>query len=170
MEVAEFVRRLASDMGVVADAALDKRIRHKFTDLAWKKNQRDGKVQGKKAAAVKRKIAPTKDCARPAKKGKAFGPDEQGKDGADDSEEESSTSGSSSDDESESSTVSSSDSESNDEGITTSKEPKGAVAKYLVKKAKTPEQIEVRYLRNSFNAKSLLLILIRYLLSDYPDQ
>ena len=49
MVLADFVRRLVSEMGVVADANLDKRIRHKFTDLAWKKNLREKKARQEKA-------------------------------------------------------------------------------------------------------------------------
>ena len=39
--LANFIRCIAADLGVVADLALDKRISHKFTDLAWKKGKRD---------------------------------------------------------------------------------------------------------------------------------
>ena len=145
MELANFARRLVSELGVEADAALDKRIRHKFTDLAWKKGLREKRERESKAGK-KRKIAPTE---RPVTKKRAVqtevGDDFKEASGTSDSSSE--ESGSESDGESGSSSDSGSSSSSNESGSEAGSGatgPKGAVAKHLVRKAKTPEQVQVQ--------------------------
>ena len=64
--LANFVRLIVSELGVEADSALDKRISHKFSDLAWKK----GKREREKAALMmcKAKKRKHEDHTKSAKK------------------------------------------------------------------------------------------------------
>ena len=63
--LADLVRVIVDDLGVVADSALDKRISHKFTDLAWKKGKRDAEKAQRETKKRRRK-----EPVKPAKKRK----------------------------------------------------------------------------------------------------
>ena len=62
--LANFVRLIVSELGVEADSALDKRISHKFSDLAWKKGKREKAANMIYKARKRKHDEPTK----PAKK------------------------------------------------------------------------------------------------------